>query len=105
MTDPSSTSADLQQIIAELQRQIAKLTAERDEAVAQQTATAEVLEVINSSPGDVAPVFDATLEKAMRLCEGDIGWLLACQEGEFRFAGGRSLPEPFVEYLHRMDQP
>jgi class 3 adenylate cyclase len=105
MTDPSNPSAAPKQIIAELQDQISKLTAERDEAIAQQTAIAEVLQVINSSPGDVSPVFDATLEKAMRLCEADIGWLLTREDGKFHFAGGRGLPEPFVEYLHHMDQP
>ena len=78
----------------EVQRQ----TRDLSESLQQQTATAEVLSVISRSLGDLEPVFNVMLSKAMNLCAADFGVLNTFDGKQFHTAAAHGLPPAYDEY-------
>ena len=79
-------------------------TRELSEALEQQTATSEVLQVISSSPGELEPVFEAMLANATRICEAKFGimWLREGREGDtFRCGALYNAPPAWAEARQR----
>lgn len=102
LADPRQVIAELQLANAELRRTLDERTAERDKSEDQKAALAGVLDVINSSLGDLAPVFDAMLEQAMRLCGAAFG-MFSTYDGEaFRLASSCGVPPVYAEHLARV---
>ena len=102
---PDDAQVEPSQIIAALRRELDARTAERDEALAEQAAISEILQLIDSSAGALAPVFNAILEKAHRLCGTDFGALQLRDGEKFRSVAARGLADSLVEQLQQPFEP
>ena len=99
------TSFAAQAVIAientRLLNELRQRTDDLTESLEQQTATADVLRVISSSPGDLQPVFDTILQNGTRLSEAKFGNLWLREGGNFRIAATYGAPSAYAEYLKR----
>ena len=93
-------------MVIDLEHELAKCRAERDEATAQQAAASDVLRVINSSPGNLAPVFTTILDNALHLCEAAFGFVTTYDGERFERTAQRGVPDALSSYFSTgMDQP
>jgi adenylate cyclase len=76
-----------------------RLLNELRESLQEQTATAEVLQVINSSSGDLEPVFAAMLEKAVHICEAKFGVLYRYDDAGFEPAALSNAPPAYANFV------
>ena len=88
--------------MADQETETARLTRERDEALEREKATAEVLRIISSSPGQLKPVFQAMLDNAVRICDAKIGMLLRFDGERFQFAAASGSQHEFIEYVKQI---
>ena len=87
----------------QLFEQVQARTVELGEALDQQTALAEVLQVVSSSPGDLDPVFAAILERASRLCDGRLSALFLYDGERFTLVAAQGATPAYE--AHFRDHP
>ena len=87
-----------QESASDLERRLALAQRELSETREQQAATAEVLGIIASSPGELEPVFQAILANATHICEAKFGSMYLYEGGNaFRFVAAHNAPPAFVK--------
>ena len=96
---PDDAQVDPRRTIEKLRRELDARTAERDEALAERAAISEIVQIINRSGGDLAPVFDAMLEKAVRLCEAAYGTLVRFDGENVQIVALRDVPAALADLL------
>ena len=92
-------------LLNELRQRTAELTArttDLTEALEQQTATSEVLQVISGSPGDLQPVFAAMLDKAARICDAKFGNIFRWDGDALWLVATHNTPPAFTEHRRRV---
>jgi signal transduction histidine kinase len=86
---------------ADAYEKIASLEHRLNEALEQQAATSEVLQVISSSSGELEPVFQAMLANGVRICEAKLGVLCLSEGDAFRVVALHGAPSAYVEARRR----
>jgi len=99
------SAADLRRLLDRRTRELAKTKKLLAEALQQQTATSEVLEVISSSQGELQPVFDSLLGNATNVSGANFGTMTLYEDGIFRTVALHQVPEPYLSQMQRSFRP
>jgi transcriptional regulator with GAF, ATPase, and Fis domain len=87
---------------ARLLNELRQRTTDLSEALEQQTATSDVLQVISGSPGDLQPVFAAMLDKAARICDANFGNIFRWDGDALWLVATHNTPPAFTEHRSRV---